>query len=249
MHGHLPKTTLVVPCFNEADRLPVDLLGAFVAAEPQVRLLLVNDGSVDGTADLLAALASAHDRQIRVLHTDRNRGKAEAVRTGVLAVADDPQDTEWVGYWDADMAAPPEQLRAFFREIEGRDADIVIGSRVKRMGARIVRRPIRHILGRVFATVVSLGLDLPVYDTQCGAKLFRLPLVEPLFREPFVSRWLFDVELLVRALQCMGRPAVMERLVEVPLLAWRDVPGSKMKWRALAAAPFELLRIFAHYRR
>src|SRR5262249_59105570 len=106
-----------------------------------------------------------------------------------------------------------------------------LGSRVKLLGRTIDRRIGRHYRGRIFATLASLVLDLPVYDTQCGAKLFRTSaILAAALSRPFRSRWSFDVELLQRlVLGFGGVPALAVReIVEEPLAVWRDVPGSKL---------------------
>jgi len=129
---------------------------------------------------------------------------------------------------------------------------VVLGSRVARMGAEILRHPMRHYLGRVFATAASLVLGAVVYDTQCGAKCFRdSPALRSALGRPFLSRWAFDVELLGRLLT--GEPGVApldaSAFVEVPLLRWRDVAGSKLRARAMVGAVIDLVRIRRDLRR
>jgi hypothetical protein len=128
---------------------------------------------------------------------------------------------------------------------------MVIGARVKLLGRKIERRAARHYIGRVFATAVSAILGLPVYDTQCGAKLFRVsPSIDALFQQPFLSRWIFDVEILARLIQ--GRrgkqlPPPEQVVYEYPLVEWRDVPGSKLTCGDFLRAGWELGRIYRGY--
>jgi hypothetical protein len=127
-----------------------------------------------------------------------------------------------------------------------------MGSRVQLLGHAIQRRHGRHYLGRVFATCASLSLGLPVYDTQCGAKLFRhTPALVSALAAPFTSRWVFDVELLAR-LVC-PRPGItaiaMERIREEPLLSWTDIPGSKLRPAAALRCGLDLLRLGLKLRR
>jgi hypothetical protein len=100
------------------------------------------------------------------------------------------------------------------------EADGIYGSRVKRLGAHIHRSGFRHVVGRTFATISQLLLHLDAYDTQCGAKLFRPEVAREAFSKPFISRWIFDVEILMRL---RGR-----RIIEYPLCRWSDVRGSKV---------------------
>jgi dolichyl-phosphate beta-glucosyltransferase len=129
----------------------------------------------------------------------------------------------------------------------------VLGSRVALLGRSIRRTHRRHYLGRVFATAASIVLDLVVYDTQCGAKLFRnSPAVREAFAAPFQSRWVFDVELLARLKRLHergGLPDLKRSVAEHPLQAWCDVAGSKLSARDVLGAGFELARIYNRYRR
>jgi hypothetical protein len=121
---------------------------------------------------------------------------------------------------------------------EKTDVDVVIGARVKLLGREIHRRPLRHYLGRLFATMTSLVLGIAVYDTQCGAKIFRVNrATRDTFARPFRSTWIFDVEVLARYVAITGSAA---GVYELPLRMWRDVPGSKMRWRAAVRAAWDL---------
>ena len=242
----VPTSMLVVPCYNEAERLDDEALLSLVSdAIPVTRLLLVDDGSRDATGARLAALARRAPGRIESLSLDHNRGKAEAVRQGLhQALA---RGAGVVGYFDADLSTPVAEIRRLLALLEGR-ADIlaVIGARISLLGNDIHRSHTRHYLGRVFATLASLILQARVYDTQCGAKLFRRsPGLEAALRDPFLSRWSFDVELLGRLLVGDAAvPAIAEaQILEVPLRQWRDVPGSKLRFTAMAGALKELAEI------
>ena len=249
MLSDLPKTWLVVPCYNEGRRLALGAFQNLLDRYPTVKLCLVNDGSRDNTAELLREFAAANQRQAVSLNLACNSGKAEAVRRGVLhAVSLDP--AEYVGYWDADLATPLEELPRFFAAAaEYQDVAVLCGCRLQRLGALVERRWLRHFLGRLFATIASMVLRLPTYDTQCGAKLFRTELVRQAFAAPFLTRWCFDVELLARVMALESPPRAAECIVEVPLRRWRDVGGSKLRLRDCLTTAWDLLRIFRHYRR
>lgn len=245
------ETVLVVPCYNEAARLPVHEYVEFLEAHGGIGFLFVDDGSTDRTRARLEEIAEGGGERVGVLALPRNLGKAEAVRRGLLVAPGG--GARFVGYWDADLATPLESAIAFRRVLRERpEVRWVLGSRVRLLGRSIERGALRHYLGRIFATVASLVLRLPVYDTQCGAKLFRADegLAE-LLREPFVSRWAFDVELLARFAVRHGgaAPEIGRRVVEVPLERWSDVEGSKLGLRAGARAFWDLSRIRGRYPR
>lgn len=242
----MPHTVLVVPCYDEERRLQFDRFRDFVARSNAVRLLFVDDGSRDNTAAVIQRFCEAWSDRAALLKLPRNCGKAEAVRRGVLAGID--SGASFVGFWDADLATPLEAADLLLAEFAEHPAvDLVMGSRVLLLGRTIERSPVRHYAGRSFATVVSLLLDLEVYDTQCGAKLFRsTPSLQRVFARPFLSRWIFDVEVLARLAidHAHGGELPLTRCVrEFPLPVWRDVAGSKIKPTDLVTVSRDLCRI------
>lgn len=243
---------LVVPCYNEAERLDARRFTEFASASPEVRLVFVDDGSTDATATVLERVRAAVPDRVAVLRLEANGGKAEAVRRGVLHALDG--GCCWVGFWDADLATPLDAVATFTAVLEHRpEVEMVVGSRVQLLGRRIARRPARHYLGRAFATAASLVLGLPIYDTQCGAKLFRASgATRALFVEPFATRWLFDVEILARLIRERRRTALPQPesiVYELPLAEWRDVAGSRLRARDFARAVVDLGVVYARYLR
>jgi dolichyl-phosphate beta-glucosyltransferase len=243
----MPDVCLVVPCFNEAARLKSADFLAYLAADTRVSFCFVNDGSTDKTAAVLAELATSQPDRILTLSLAQNAGKAEAVRRGCLHAAG-VRRFDFVGYWDADLATPLSELGPMLETLERfPSCQLVLGSRWRRLGSNITRRTARHALGRVFATAASLVLDLPVYDSQCGAKVFRSAVIDALFNEPFMTRWLFDVELLARLKNHSGA-AISKAVIEVPLTHWHDVGGSRLGPAEMLTVPVGLFRIHRHYR-
>jgi len=240
---------LVVPCYNEAERLPQAAFETWLPNRPYAHVLFVNDGSRDATLQVLHDLVARLGERAAVFDQQPNQGKAEAVRTGMLHATTLFPQVDWIGYWDADLATPLEEVDRFMKEVQDYpNAQLLLGSRIKRLGARIERKPRRHLLGRVFATLTSLIIKLDVYDTQCGAKLIHCDLVPELFREPFVTRWLFDVELLARLVRDRGPDATAALCLEVPLTRWADIGGSKLKFKDMVAVPRQLWRIKRTYK-
>ena len=161
----------VVPCFEEAARIDGAAFLALADESAPASLVFVDDGSHDRTLALLHGIAEQRPSQVEVVALRENQGKAEAVRQGMLCALSRAADV--VGYIDADLATPPHELQRLAALARSGAYDVLMGSRVLLLGHAIERKPARHYVGRVFATCASLSLGLPVYDTQCGAKLFR----------------------------------------------------------------------------
>jgi glycosyltransferase involved in cell wall biosynthesis len=241
---------LVVPCFDEANRFDAKAFAEGLDADPSLSLVLVDDGSRDGTRALLESFARDRAGRVDVVTLPENRGKGEAVRAGLLAALS--KRPTFAGWWDADLSTPLSEARRLVSVLEAKpSAFLAMGSRVRMVGTRIDRRFSRHLFGRVVATWISRTLRLPTYDTQCGAKVFRAASSPAgLFDAPFETRWLFDVEVLAR-LERLHRdgkgPPPEDRVAEVPVLEWRDVAGSKVSPLDFLRARAGLRRIRARY--
>ncbi len=237
----MARVALVVPCYNEAHRLDTDAFRNFKLDGHQIEFLFVNDGSTDSTLQTLQSIGAT------IVNLEKNSGKAEAVRRGMLAAIE--RGPDYAGFWDADLATPLSELHGFLEIMETRSAiDMVFGARVRLLGRDISRLPSRHYFGRVGATLISSSLGLAVYDTQCGAKLFRVsPTLRAVFATPFLSRWIFDVEIIARFVQLCGRDRVAQALYEYPVTQWHDVKGSKVKSRDFARALHDLWKIHRAY--
>src|SRR6267154_3550294 len=118
------KVVIVVPCYNEQARLPTGDFHSFVLGHPEVAFLCVNDGSTDGTEEVLRALCGSAPSSLRSITLERNWGKAEAVRRGMLDALDVP-DVRYVGFWDADLATPLEAICAF-AQIHDEDPNLIL---------------------------------------------------------------------------------------------------------------------------
>jgi dolichyl-phosphate beta-glucosyltransferase len=242
-----PELALIVPCYNEAARLDPKAFLDFVTTHPGVHLVFVDDGSDDATWEVIEGMRAAAPAAVTTLRHSPRRGKAETVRAGMLAGL--AQRAALVGFFDADLSTPLDAIEDFLAVLRQRPAvEFVLGSRVMLMGRDIKRKATRHYLGRVFATAVSHVLDLPVYDTQCGAKILRVnPATATLFAAPFHRGWIFDVELIARYLRlpvAPGEPVRRDRLYELVLPAWHDRPGSKLRWHDFARAMIDLAHIW-----
>jgi hypothetical protein len=154
---------------------------------------------------------------------------------------------QYLAYFDADLATPLTEIKALDDIITlNPQLVMVLCSRIKRLGAKIERKLKRHILGRIFSTIASNILGLPVYDTQCGAKLIKANIVPHIFNEPFITSWLFDVEIIAR-LRNANKNSITSLLYEHPVSKWEDIGGSKLKFKHMIKVPLELLKIHHKY--
>ena len=210
-----PSLSIVLPCLDEAERLP-GTLAAYLAHFPpdrvEVELIVVDDGSTDGTTAIADQIAAA-DPRVRVVRTTRNHGKGYAVRTGIQASLG-----EVVVFTDADGSYGPEQLERVMAALDR--APVAIGARLgSQAGAG---PPLRRLASRVFNRVMRLLLGLPFHDTQCGLKGFRRGAAEATFRRAKVDGFAFDAEAL-----WIARRLGIE-VVEVPVRA-EERQGSKVR--------------------
>jgi len=245
-----PSSLIVVPCFNEGSRLPVKRFTDFLQKVEGINFLFVNDGSRDNTLAVLETIRNGREDRVQILDVQPNAGKAEAVRAGLLKAIEQGSGT-YVGFWDADLSTPLEVIPDFVALLNGSDRlQMVFGSRVRLLGRHVARRAGRHYLGRVFASFASITLRLPIYDTQCGAKLFRVtPELASILKEKFLSRWVFDVEILARyiAFYQGGVSYLRDSIYEFPLPSWYDVAGSKVRPGDFFKGAIDLFRIYRTY--
>ncbi|HYW80636.1 MAG TPA: dolichyl-phosphate beta-glucosyltransferase [Thermoguttaceae bacterium] len=211
--------SVIIPAFNEALRLPPFLQSVRKYLDRQhqdaYEVIVVNDGSRDGMADVLSAMATEWPALVVIEHP-ANRGKGAAVRTGMLAARG-----ELLLFADADGATPIDQEARLADAIHG-GADLAVGSRLVD-ATEVTRRRTwtRGLVGRLFASVAKRWLGLSVQDTQCGFKMFSAKAGRELFASGHETGYLFDLELLVLAAQ-LGY-----EVAEVPV-NWKDVPGSHL---------------------
>jgi len=238
---------IVVPCYNEEERLNPFAFHRFLADSPRCRLVFVNDGSRDATLDVLHRLqAACEPDRVEVVDLAVNGGKAEAVRQGMLHALETGADL--IGFWDADLATPLCAVDDFVRVMDRYSTiQIVVGARLPLLGHAVERNAKRGFLGKCFAAAASLTLGIRLQDTQCGAKMFRRSSVlAAVLHRPFLSRWIFDVEMLARWRQLTphGAGRLDECLYERPLDNWTEIQGSRLKASDFLKAPLELWGIY-----
>ncbi|WP_167612397.1 glycosyltransferase [Maribellus sediminis] len=237
------KSLTVIPCYNEGKRLSIETFHVHLSNYPHDALLFVNDGSMDNTSSIIFEIAKSHQNAFH-LDLDKNRGKAEAVRSGIN-YAFSNHDFKFIGFFDADMAMPLSTVQDLYQILETTSYQVVIGTRFKRLGAKIERSKFRHFFGRVFATFAANVIEMGVYDTQCGAKIMTKEMAILAFKEKFISKWLFDIEVLARIKK--GILNGENLIYEFPLKEWKEIGGSKIKLTDIFRFPIELLKIRRKY--
>lgn len=232
---------IVIPCFNEINGLSLIEYNYFIEENPTTLLCFVNDGSTDGTKELLETIKNKFKEQVIVVSSDKNEGKAEAVRKGILH-CNKINEHQYIAYLDADLSTSLEECKMLTTYLNDQ-INFVFGSRIMKIGSTIVRDRYRFFIGRVIATIISNILKLKVYDTQCGCKIFTKEISKHIFEKPFLSKWLFDVEIFNRIINFYGRENVLNKMFEVPLLKWIDKGDSKVKPSYFIRLWFDLYRI------
>ncbi|TCI92715.1 response regulator [Tenacibaculum sp. M341] len=237
---------VVIPCYNEEDRLLSDEFTAFVYANVGYHLCFVNDGSTDKTLEVLNKLSEGREDYISVYNCEKNGGKAEAVRQGVLHLAQN-SELDYIGFLDADLSTDFQDFDDLVKTIETTKYKIVSGSRISRMGANITKQSARQIISLTINYIIRKILGMNFKDTQCGAKIIDKDVIPILFNDKFITRWLFDVEMFLRMKKHFGEKA-KSFICEQPLKRWIHADGSKLSMRDSLKIAFQLTKIATHYR-
>lgn len=238
---------IVIPCYNEETRLSVDEFIDFVHQNLGYHLCFVNDGSKDKTLEVLNNLMKGREDYISVYNCEKNGGKAEAVRLGVLHLTKN-QDLDYIGYLDADLSTDFKDFEDLVKTIETSRFKIVSGSRINRMGANITKESARKIISKTINMLIRMILGMSFQDTQCGAKIMTKDIAANMFNEKFVTRWIFDVEIFLRMKKFYGKEIVHNLICEQPLKRWVHADGSKLSMRDSVKIVGQLLEIAIHYR-
>lgn len=195
--NEIPSLSIVIPAYNEAERLgpTLDRVLSFIVEHPwESEIVVVNDGSGDGTAEIVRDYSGKSGGIIRLVENSGNHGKGYSVRNGVLN-----SNGDIILFTDADLSAPIEEAEKLITTLD-HGADIAIGSRWARSELQTRRQSLtRQAMGRVFNGFLRVLLSLDFKDTQCGFKAFRRPAAHALFPLQRIERWGFDPEILFLA--------------------------------------------------
>ncbi len=241
------KYAVIVPCYNEEKRFPFQQFLAFAKAEPSMLICLVNDGSKDRTLSVLKGFQVESPNNVCVFDMPQNGGKSEAVRQGMLYVLEN-YNMNLLGFLDADLATLPEEYMAMAKHKETMPHIAgIVGSRIQRLGANIQRDDNRSLLSSIVKKFIKKILRTDFQDTQCGAKIFHRLLIPFIFNKPFMTPWLFDVEIFLRIQKKFGKSTLQNGILEYPLMHWTEVGGSKLNWKHSIKIPFQLLTLYRKY--
>ncbi|MBT8302461.1 MAG: glycosyltransferase [Maribacter sp.] len=237
---------VVIPCYNEAERLLTSTFKDFAYKNLGYHLCFVNDGSTDSTLAVLEELRKGNEDTISIFNCEKNGGKAEAVRQGVLHLSKDPQ-LDYIGYLDADLSTDFKDFDELVQTLENSDFKIVSGSRISRMGADITKESARKIISLTINFIIQKILGMPFKDTQCGAKIMDREIVTLMFNKRFTTRWLFDVEIFMRMRKYYGKEKALGFICEQPLKRWIHADGSKLSMKDSITIIGQLARIAVQY--
>jgi glycosyltransferase involved in cell wall biosynthesis len=211
----------IIPCYNEAARIDISAFLKFSTAHDEIILYFINDGSTDDTGEILKQLHQQSNGKISFHQLESNVGKGEAIRQGILFALEHQPD--FIGYLDADLSTPLAEFKRLADLAIQKEADVVFGSRIKTANTDIKRSISRHYIGRFIATIIDTRFRFGIYDTQCGAKVFKATSLPPILQKPFLTSWFFDVEVFHRL-----RNMKKSNWHEEPLLIWENKSQSKL---------------------
>jgi CheY-like chemotaxis protein len=239
---------VVIPCYNEEKRLLRKEFTDFIVKNSGYHLCFVNDGSTDKTLSILIGLRKGREDFITIYNCNKNQGKAEAVRLGMLFMVKQ-QGLDYIGFLDADLSTNLIDFDNLVSTIEKFNYKIVSGARISRMGAKITKMPLRNIISLLINVVVRKILKMNFRDTQCGAKVFSKDVIELIFGKRFITRWVFDVEIFKRISLHFGLKTAKKMVCEQPLKRWIHASGSKLSMNDSFKIVVQLIQIFWYYRK
>ncbi len=239
------RIAIVVPCYNEEKRLEFSEFEAFIKDNIDYDFIFINDGSKDGTLQKLTSFSESFQNRVFVINNERNLGKSNSIREGFILAQRGNYGI--IGFLDADLATPLYEAKRLVNSLHNEsDILVALGSRVhKLLGSNILRSKKRFISSRILAYFFAQFTRLKAYDTQCGAKFFRKEICPIVFEQKFKTRWLFDLEILLRIKQ--NNYDVNKYCREYPLYLWRDIGDSKLSFFDFYKIFNELFRIYKIY--
>ncbi|MXN92574.1 glycosyltransferase [Flavobacterium sp. Sd200] len=237
----MQKIAIIIPCYNEEKRIKKELVISLLQ-QSAVDVYLANDGSKDNTLMVLKDIAAVFSDRCFIINYEQNRGKAATIYNAANEIIE-KNEYSHIGYFDADFSTPVREMLKMLRHLDRKPDLFITGCRVKLLNTNIDRKLYRHIIGRVIVTIMNFRFKLGVYDTQCGAKIFPVSIAKTAFSMPFLTSWLFDMEIFIR----LKNKGLMHNGQEFPLKTWTDVEGSKLSWKTAFKILKEMYLLVANY--
>lgn len=239
----MTRMALLIPFYNEEGRFDLLKLKELATSSPTyLHIYLIDDGSSDSLSDMLTSYIEASGiKNISILKSARNLGKAEALRFGLCNIKLD--DLLYIGFTDADFSADPTEILRLAEIALQSKGELILGCRVKTGKNLISTTRFRYLQGELFSRVSSAFLGHHLVDVQCGLKY--IPVDERLksaISLPFMNRWLLDLELLLR----LNRDAPIY-IQEIHLQKWVHITGSKVRILDVFAISVALVRLRGKY--
>lgn len=234
---------IIIPCYNESDRLNINSFLDYAADNKHNILCFVNDGSSDATRSTLAKIKDYQHDNVLVYNVPENSGKAKAVQLGALHLYNDTR-VHTIGFIDADLSTDFKDYdQLIFKMKCHKSLKVIYGSRADDGENNIKRDAVRAIISKIIRYIIFSITRLNIQDTQCGAKIFRRDIIPYVFNTEFKTRWLFDVEILLRLKKEFTVKRFRDMFLEKPLDNWVHMEGSKLGMKDAIQIPLNLLRI------
>jgi dolichyl-phosphate beta-glucosyltransferase len=231
---------IIIPCYNEESRLTAQNIEQILKQE-KVTIYFANDGSTDKTQQIIDDICK-NNKNCYSLNYLTNEGKSKTIFKSVnKLLLEDKFD--YIGYFDADFSTPAKQLDVIVDYINSNKPEFIFASRIKKLNATILRKTHRHYIGRIILTIINLRFNLSIYDTQCGCKIFSTKIIKESFNIPFITSWLFDIEIFIR----LKNKKLLNQGVEFPIDEWKDIDGSKLKTSHFFKIFKEIINLYNNY--
>ena len=234
---------IVIPCYNESSRLDIKSYLDYAAKNKDTALCFVNDGSSDETRATLADIKNLEYDNVHIFNLSENSGKAKAVQQGALYLYNETE-VDTIGFIDADLSTDFNDYHGLVKTMDANSKlKVIYGSRANDGENNIKRDFVRGIISAVIRYIILSITRLNIRDTQCGAKVFHRSLVPYIFNKSFKTRWLFDVEILLRLKREFKVQPFKKIFLEQPLKNWVHMDGSKLGMKDALSIPLSLLNI------
>jgi dolichyl-phosphate beta-glucosyltransferase len=221
----MQKVAIIIPCYNEANRLQIQNI-EYLILNSNISIYFANDGSTDNTLEVINTIILKFPERCNIINFEQNSGKANTIYKAINQLNNEGV-YDFIGYFDADFSTPSSEIIRLVEILNTNKCQFLLGSRILLLNSGINRKYHRHIIGRIIITLINLKFKLGIYDTQCGSKLFSKDIIPKAFNKSFYTSWLFDVEIFVR----LQKQNLLQYGIETPIYNWKDVDGSKLGFK------------------